>query len=322
MKLGVTIPNIELGTEPGPLVDLAQAAENIGYDYLMNYDHVLGADLSVRPDWRPFNGTPPVYTLDDPFHEPLVMYGYLAAVTRTIGLATGVIIAPQRQTVLLAKQVAEVDILSGGRMRLGIGIGWNDLEYAALNEDFGTRGKRSAEQIVLMRKLWTEPSVTFHGDFHRIEAMGLRPQPVQRPVPIYIGGEADAVLKRIAAIADGWYAPSYLNEEQLRAKIAKLHEYASDQGRDPATIGIEGIIRMYGRSPEQCVESLLMWQRLGATHVTFNTESDSYRNRLPSAQIASQGEQEEFAAMAPEQSMPARIRAIERFYGAAKAAIN
>lgn len=322
MKLGTTIPNIELGIETGPIVDMAQAAEAIGYDYLMSYDHVLGADLSVRPDWLPFNGNPPPYTIDDSFHEPLILYGFLAGVTKTIGFATGVVIAPQRQTVLLAKQVAEIDILSGGRMRLGIGIGWNDLEYAALNEDFKTRGARSAEQILLMRKLWTEPCFSFDGKFHQIESMGMRPLPIQRPIPIFIGGEADPVLRRIAAIGDGWYAPSYLPEDKLKEKIEKLHQYAEEEGRDPGEIGIEGIIRMYGRSPEECVESLEMWKRLGATHVTFNTESDSYRSRLPSAQMESQGQQQEFVSMDPAESMPARIKAMAQFYEAAKGLLD
>ncbi|MEE2692741.1 MAG: LLM class F420-dependent oxidoreductase [Pseudomonadota bacterium] len=318
MKLGVTLPNIELGVEPGPIADLAQAAEAIGYDYLMAYDHVIGADLSVRPDWKPFFGNPPVYTIDDPFHEPLVLYGYLAAVTKKIELATGVVISPQRQTVLLAKQAAEVDILSGGRMRLGIGIGWNDLEYQALNEDFKTRGARSAEQIVLMRKLWTQRSVAFDGKWHKIEAMGMCPLPIQQPIPIFLGGEADPVLKRIAELADGWYAPSYLNEDQLKEKISKLHGYARAIGRDPRAIAIEGIIRMYGRTPEACVESLGMWKRLGATHVTFNTESDSYRRRLPSAQMESRGQQEDYSTMEPAASMAARIKALSRFFEASR----
>ncbi len=313
MKLGVTIPNIELGPEPQPIKDLVQAAEALGYDYLMSYDHVIGADLSVRPDWKPFNGNPPVYTIDDSFHEPLILYGYIAAVTNKIGLATGVVIAPQRQTVLLAKQVAEIDILSGGRMRLGIGIGWNDLEYAALNQDFKTRGARSEEQIILMRKLWTEKVVTFHGKWHTIDALGINPRPVQNTVPIWMGGEADPVLQRIARVGDGWYAPSYLNEAQLAEKITKLRQYAEDAGRDPSSIGIEGIIRMYGRSPEQSAESLEMWQRLGATHVTFNTESDAYRNRLPSAQMESQGVQQEYVAMSDAESMQARVEALRLF---------
>lgn len=318
MKLGVTIPNIELGIEPGPIVELAQAAERIGYDYLMAYDHVIGADTSVRPDWKPFFGNPPVYTIDDPFHEPLVLYGYIAAKTEKIGLATGVVISPQRQTVLLAKQVAEIDILSGGRMRLGIGIGWNDLEYEALNEDFKTRGARSAEQILLMRELWTKRSVTFHGKWHKIEALGICPHPIQKPIPIFIGGEADPVLKRIAEIADGWYAPSYLNEQALAERVAKLRDYAHAAGRNPDEIGIEGIIRMYGRAPEECVESLEMWKRLGATHVTFNTESDAYRDRLPTAQMESRGAQEDYSRMPPAESMAARIKALSRFFDAAQ----
>lgn len=313
MKLGVTIPNIELGTDPRPIKALVQAAERLGYDYLMSYDHVIGADLSVRPDWRPFNGKPPIYTIDDAFHEPLILYGYIAAVTERIELATGVIIMPQRQTVLLAKQVAEIDILSGGRMRLGVGIGWNDLEYRALNEDFSTRGIRSAEQIRLLRALWTEHVVTFEGRWHQLEGVGINPLPIQRPIPIWIGGEADAVLKRVAELGDGWYAPSYLDEAQLADRIGRLHVFAAEIGRDPATIGIEGIIRMWGRSAEECVESVEMWRRLGATHITFNTESDTYRGRLPGAQMETREGRADFA------SMEDRIDAIALFIQAARA---
>lgn len=313
MKLGVTIPNIELGVDPGPIKALCQAAEELGYDYLMSYDHVIGADTSVRPDWRPMNGKPPVYTLDDSFHEPLILYGYIAAVTSRIELATGIIIMPQRQTVLLAKQVAELDVLSGGRMRLGVGIGWNDVEYQALNEDFSNRGARSAEQIEVLRKLWTERCFTFEGEWHTLIGVGINPLPIQRPVPIWLGGEAEPVLKRVARLADGWYAPSYLDEAQLTEKIGKIRDYAREYGRDPDTIGFDGIIRMWGRSPEECVESIDMWKRVGATHVTFNTESDSYRKRLPGAQMETRAGRADIA------TMDERIDAIRRFKQAADA---
>lgn len=316
MKLGVTIPNIELGIEPEPIRALAQAAETLGYDYLMAYDHVVGADISVRPDWHPFDGKPPIYTIDDSFHEPMVLYGFIAAVTTRIGLATGVVIMPQRQTVLLAKQAAEIDILSGGRLRLGVGVGRNDVEYAALGMNFHDRGQRSVEQIELMRRLWTERSVTIDGKWHRIEAAGINPLPIQRPIPIWLGGAADVVLKRVATIGDGWYVPSYLNEEQIREHLDRLYRHAESAGHDPASIGVEGIIRMWGRTPERSAESIAMWRRLGATHVTFNTESDSYRSRLPSAQMELQGKREDYLAIEE------RIEALARFIQAAKAYLD
>ena len=313
MRLGVTIPNIELGIDPGPTRALVQAAEDLGFDYLMNYDHVVGADIGIRPDWRPFLGNPPIYTLDDAFHEPLVMYGYIAAVTTSIELATGVVVLPQRQTVLFAKQAAEVDVLSGGRLRLGLGVGWNDVEYQALNMNFHDRGARSVEQIEVLRKLWTEPCVTFRGRWHTLEGVGINPLPIRRPIPVWLGGTADAVLKRIVRLADGWYVPSYLNEEEVCERRDRLYSFAREQGRDPASICIEGIIRMWGREPEQCAESLEMWERLGASHVTFTTESDSYKDRLPGAQMEIVAGRADFA------SMDARIEALRRYRRAADA---
>ncbi|MGE3594142.1 MAG: LLM class F420-dependent oxidoreductase [Dehalococcoidia bacterium] len=320
MKLGITVPNIELGIDPEPIRALACGAERLGFDYLMFYDHVIGADKSTRPDWRPFKGHPPIYDIDDSFHEAIVLCGFVAAITQKIGLATGVIVAPQRQTVLLAKQIAEVDVLSRGRMRLGIGVGWNDLECAALGSEFKSRGPRMTEQVEVMRRLWTQRSVTFHGQWHDMDAMGICPLPIQQPIPIWLGGDADAVLRRIAAIGDGWYVPSYLNERQIRERIDKLNVYAEESGRDPKTIGIEGIIRMHGRTPERCAESLEMWSRLGATHVVFNTESDGYRQRLPSAQMEKQGFQEDYLSHDGDEmaAMSRRIAACGRFLDAAK----
>jgi probable F420-dependent oxidoreductase len=313
MKLGVTIPNIELGNDLASIVAFVQAAEEIGYDYLMLYDHVVGADLSIRPDWKPFLGNPPIYTLEDAFHEPLVLYGYIAAVTKSIELATGVIILPQRQTVLLAKQTAELDVLSQGRLRLGFGIGWNDVEYQALGMNFHDRGKRSAEQIEVLRALWTQRSVFYDGEWHSLEGVGINPLPIQQPIPIWLGGGADVVLKRIAMMADGWYAPSYLDERELAAHIERLHGFAKEVGRDPNSVGVEGIIRMWGRPPQQCAESIEMWKRLGATHVTFNTESDSYKDRLPGAQMETTAGRGDFV------NMDDRIQALRVFKDAVDA---
>jgi probable F420-dependent oxidoreductase len=316
MKLGATIPNVELGPDPEPIKALAVAAEELGYDYLMLYDHVVGADMSVRPDWKPFNGQPPVYTIDDPFHEPMVTYGYLAAVTSRIELATGVIILPQRQTVLVAKQVAEVDLLSKGRMRLGVAIGWNPLEYEALGMNFGDRGARMTEQIEVMRKLWTEKSVYFEGKWHKLDHVGIKHMPIQQPIPVWIGGTADAVLKRVAKVGDGWYVPSYMQEEEIREHIGRLHGHAGDLGRDPAEIGIEGIIRMWGgRSAEECAESLSMWKKLGATHVTFNTESEAYKARLGVSHVGT-------ALTDGVRSIDERIDALRRFKEASAASLG
>ncbi len=280
MKFGVTIPQVEIGRDPAPVRALAQEAEALGYDYLMLYDHVLGADMEIHKDWRPRNGAPPIYTKDDLFHEPLVLYGYLAALTERIELATGVIILPQRQTALLAKQAAEIDVLSGGRLRLGFGTGWNELEYQGLGMNFHDRGQRSEEQIEVLRLLWTQPSVTFHGRWHTLDGVGINPLPDQRPIPIWLGGAADAVLNRVARLADGWYPPSSLPEDRLKDSIVRLHACASRAGRDPASIGIEGIVRLRDRTMDECIDNVRMWQRLGACRVTFNTESPIMWNRL------------------------------------------
>ena len=212
MQLGVTFPQTEIGVDPGAIRAYAQAAEGLGYDYLVAYDHVLGADVSVRPDWKPrrhgrqphlATALPPAYSHKHAFHEILVLFGYLAGVTKRLGLATGVLIVGQRQTALVAKQAAEVDVLSGGRLRLGIGAGWNDVEFEALGMDFHSRGRRNEEQIALLRALWTQEVVTFEGRWHKVTAAGINPLPVQRPIPIWVGGGAEPVLKRAGRLADG-----------------------------------------------------------------------------------------------------------------------
>ena len=264
MKLGVTFPQTEIGTDPGAIREFAQTVEGLGFNHLLVYDHVLGADTSHYKDW---SGT---YTKADMFHEPFVLYGYLAAVTSSIELTTGIIILPQRQTALVAKQAAEVDVLSGGRLRLGIGIGWNHVEFEALGQDFRVRGKRSEEQIELMRKLWMNETVTFNGKWDTVTAAGLNPLPVQRPIPIWLGGNAEQVLKRVATLSDGWIltgSPS----EATQQRLERIHTYAEQAGRDPATIGIEGGVRVAEGGPDVWMKTLEAWDALGATHVCLNT---------------------------------------------------
>ena len=199
MRLGVVFPQTEIGPDPGAVRAFAQAAEELGYDHLLAYDHVLGADTTNRPDW------PGPYRAEHEFHEIFVLFGYLAAVAPGLELVTGVLVLPQRQTALVAKQAAEIDLLTGGRFRLGVGLGWNFVEFEALGEDFANRGRRSEEQIEVLRRLWTEPVVDFEGSWHRIPAAGINPLPVQRPIPVWIGGSAEAAIRRTARLADGFF---------------------------------------------------------------------------------------------------------------------
>ena len=264
MRLGVIFPQTEIGADPIAVRDYAQAAESLGYHHLLVYDHVLGANAASRPGWRG------AYQHTDMFHEPLVLFGYLAAITQKLDLVTGIVILGQRQTVLVAKQAACVDVLSGGRLRLGIGIGWNDVEYEALGEDFHDRGRRSEEQIEVLRALWTQELVTYNGRWHKITDAGLNPLPVQRPIPIWFGGMADPVLRRIARSGQGWF-PQGRPDDRLGAIIDTMRRYAREAGRDPREIGIEGRLGIARGSPESWATELSKWQSLGATHLSVNT---------------------------------------------------
>ena len=275
MKIGVTFPQTEIGPDPGGIREFVQAAEELDFAHLVVYDHVLGADPSVRPGWSGF------YDKSHMFHEPMVLYGFLAAVTQRIELNTAVLILGQRQTVLVAKQAAEVDVLTGGRLRLGIGTGWNPVEYEALNEDFHTRGARCEEQIEVLRALWTQEVVTFEGRWHKIAAAGINPLPVQRPIPIWIGGGpgsagtssaagSDRVLKRIARMADGWF-PSVGLESGVQDAVARLHEYVRAEGRDPSEVGIEGSVSVADGTPDSWVRQVHGWKEAGATHISVDT---------------------------------------------------
>jgi probable F420-dependent oxidoreductase len=264
MRIGVTFPQNEITADPVAVRDYAQAAEGLGYTHLLAYDHVVGADITNRPDWRG------PYTTASLFHEPFVLFGYLAGLTTRLEFVPGVIILPQRQTVLVAKQAAEVDVLTGGQFRLGIGIGWNEVEYEALNEEFRNRGKRSEEHIAVLRALFTDEVVTFHGKWHHIEAAGLNPMPVQRPIPIWIGGSSEATLKRVGEMGDGWF-PQRPPDETARAMVEKTREYARAAGRDPAAIGYEARVSIAGTTPDEWARQVEGWRAIGATHLTVNT---------------------------------------------------
>ena len=264
MRLGAIFPQTEIGADPAAVRDFAQAAEDLGYDHILVFDHVLGADQTKRDSWdKPYNK-------DDMFHEPFVMFGYLAAITEKIEFTTGVLILGQRQTGLVAKQAAEVDVLTGGRLRLGIGIGWNDVEYEALGQSFSNRGRRSEEQIELLRKLWTEESVDFNGRYHKVSNAGINPLPVQRPIPIWLGGGEDRVIQRIGKMADGWF-PQFQPDSAGQEKIGVMRDAASKAGRDPKAIGIEGRVSLAIDNQSDWEKMAAGWDEVGATHFSINT---------------------------------------------------
>jgi probable F420-dependent oxidoreductase len=234
MQIGVTFPQTEIGPGPDMIVAFARAAEESGFSFMMPYDHVIGADVSTRPDWRgPYNS-------ESPFHEVFVLFGFLAAHTN-LELVSGVLILPQRQTVLVAKQAAEVDVLTRGKFRLGVGIGWNEVEYQALGLEFRNRARRYEGQIEVLRLLWTHDVVTFTGRYHEIDAAGVLPRPVQQPIPIWMGGGATpAVLDRIGRLADGWIANAGLSAN-LDGRVVAIREAAARAGRDPNAVGIQSV---------------------------------------------------------------------------------
>ncbi len=265
MRLGVVFPQTEIGNDPLVIRDYAQAAEALGYEHVLVFDHVLGA----HPDRFEGRFRPP-YTHKTPFHEPFVLFGYLAAVTQRLELCTGILILPQRQTALVAKQAAAVDVLSGGRMRLGVGIGWNFVEYEALGENFRNRGRRIEEQVEVLRRLWTQELVDFDGRWHHLHRAGINPLPIQRPIPIWMGGVVDAVLRRLARIADGWF-PQFQPGPQAQEAVERLRGYIREAGRSPDDVGIEGRISLFNTPEADWGNALEGWRALGATHVSFNT---------------------------------------------------
>jgi probable F420-dependent oxidoreductase len=263
MQIGVLYPQMELPADPATVRQYAQTVEQLGYRHIVAYDHVLGADPVVHQGW---DGP---YDVDTTFHEPFVLYGFLAAIT-SLELATGIIIAPQRQTALLAKQAAEVDILTNGRFRLGLGLGWNAVEYEALGQDFASRGRRLEEQVGLLRRLWTERVVTHDGHFDRLTGAGLAPLPVQRPIPIWLGGSSGPAYRRIGRFADGWF-PQVPPGLALTEALAGVAEGAERAGRDPSAICMEGRVTFKPAAVDVFVDRVASWRHVQATHLSVST---------------------------------------------------
>lgn len=263
MQVGVVFPQTEMGGDVGAIRAYATAVQELGFQHVMTYDHVVGADPAVHLDW------PAPYDVHTTFHEPFVLFGYLAAVT-DLELVTGIVILPQRQTVLVAKQAAEVDLLTNGKLRLGVGIGWNWVEYEALGKDFGNRGVRSEEQVALLRRLWTEGSVTHDGASERVTGAGLSPLPVQRPIPIWFGGSSTRAYRRAGRLGDGWF-PQMGPGAELEAAKQIVDAAAIGAGRDPATIGMDGRSGWAKKGLDGVLAEADLWQAAGATHLSVNT---------------------------------------------------
>jgi len=263
MRIGVVFPQTEIGPDPSAVRAYVRAVEELGFTHLLAYDHVLGADPVVHAGW---SGP---YDLHSTFHEPLVLFGFVAALTR-LELVTGILILPQRQTALVAKQAVEVDLLSEGRFRLGVGLGWNAVEYEALGKDFSNRGARMAEQVMLLRALFCEQSVDFAGVHESVRGAGLAPLPVQRPIPIWCGASSPRAYRRVGALADGWF-PQVPPGPELDAALAAVAEGAAEAGRDPGSIAMEGRVSVGAHSLETAVARVESWERAGATHVSLNT---------------------------------------------------
>jgi len=279
MKVGAVFPQLEIGTDPDAIAKYARTVEELGYDHLVIFDHVLGADANRPGGWTG------VYDHRSMFHEPFVLYGYFAAITTRLRLTTAVIVLPQRQTALVAKQAAEVDVLSRGRLTLGVGIGWNEVEYEALGESFTNRGRRIEEQIAVLRALWTQEVVDFKGRWHRIDRAGVNPLPVQRPIPVWMGGGWDRqkraivepAARRIARIADGWFTHVPVNDGS-RAAMEEFRRLVEEEGRDPATFPVEARLPAAKSGAEEWKRGIETVRQLGMTSVELNTMGAGYRS--------------------------------------------
>ena len=264
MKFGVVYPQTEFGDDPIAIRDYAQTAEGLGFTHVFAYDHVLGANPERPGGWQG------PYTFQSPFQEPFLLFSYMAGITQKLEFTPGIIILPQRQTALVAKQAATLDVLSGGRLRLGVGLGWNPVEYVALGQDFHTRGRRIEEQVQLMRQLWTQPLVNFTGRWHTLPDAGINPLPVQRPIPIWFGGTVEPALRRMARLGDGWMT-NYRQPEAAQPALEKIERFLAEAGRERASFGLEARLPFGNGDPATWENLIQGWQTAGATHISINT---------------------------------------------------
>src|SRR5215472_15537575 len=267
MKIGVVFPQTEIGHDPAVIRDYAQAVESLGYTHILAFDSVVGANPERPGGWDS------QYDYRHAFHEPFVLFGFCAGVTRHIELVTGIIVLPQRQTTLVAKQAAAVDVLSSGRLRLGVGVGWNEVEFEALGENFENRGKRIEEQVDVMRRLWTTELVTYEGQWHRVPDAGINPLPVQRPIPVWMGGDSEVVIRRAARLGNGWITlPTFRPGPAGQETVDQLHGLIRQAGRDPAAFGIEARMALATTPPEERATEIAAWRAMrGITHLCVNT---------------------------------------------------
>jgi probable F420-dependent oxidoreductase len=281
MKLGVALPLVDIGGEPDAIRDFAQAAEAIGYHGLAAPDHVLGVNVASRPGWTQGRARS-----TDLYHDPFVLFGFLAGVTKIADFSTQVLILPQRQTALVAKQAASLEMLCGGRFRLGIGVGWNEVEFVGLNEDFHNRGRRSEEQAQVMQALWAEPDISFKGRWHAIDDAGINPRPASGKVPLWYGGHAEATLRRVVKYGDGWMPLAYGPGDEARAAFDRLRRMAEDAGRDPATIGLDTRVSAAGDNAKWR-EDVRFWKSCGVTHLTLaNYYESGHLRRIAGSSLA------------------------------------
>ncbi len=264
MRIGVIYPQFEFGSDPGAIREYAQAAEALGYSHIGADDHVIGPNPDRPGGWDGW------VTYRTPFHEPFVLFSFMAAVTQRIEFETCVLLLPQRQSVLVAKQAAGLDLLSGGRLRLGVGVGWNVIEYISLGARFHTRGRRVDEQIRLLRELWTRPLVNHKSDEHIIPDAGINPLPLQQPIPIWIGGQSEPAIRRAALLGDGWM-PLYASAAQAGPGLALLDRQLAEYGRSRAGFGFEARVPYGKGDPAVWRELLDGWRSVGATHISLLT---------------------------------------------------
>ena len=265
MQLGATLPVADIGTGPGQIRDYAQTVEGLGFNYLQAPDHVLGANPAT------VTGKGRVGTNENPYHDPFVLFGFLSACTKTLGFAPGVLILAQRQAALVAKQAACLDVLSGGRLRLGVGVGWNQVEFTGLNKVFSNRGRRSEEQVQVMQALWAQDHVSFKGRYHTIDDAGINPRPASGRIPVWFGGHHEATLQRTAKYGDGWMPLAYPADETALGVFDKLNGMIRAEGRDPASVGLEVWLSLGSGDEEAWHRDFAFWKKAGVTHITAHT---------------------------------------------------